>query len=112
MDVVSRPDRDDQAVLKGVHLTQLAAGDRMSIQFFEIGPGAVVNEHDHHHAQLGYLVSGSLTFIAAGEAFDIEPGDSYAIPGDEPHAAENRGDESAVGIEIFSPPRPNPPWTE
>lgn len=112
MEVVSRSDRDATEALEGVHLAQLAAGEEMSVQYFEIEPGAVVDEHDHHHEQLGYLMGGSVTFIAAGEEFDIEPGDSYVIPGDESHAAENRGNDTAVGIEIFSPPRPNPPWTE
>ncbi|CDK40789.1 cupin [Halorubrum sp. AJ67] len=42
----------------------------------------------------------------------VEAGDTYVIPGGEPHAAANRGDEPVVGYDIFSPPRANPDWGE
>ena len=98
--------------LPGVRLAQLAAGERMSLQHFDIDPGASVEVHSHHHEQLGFLVSGVLDFIVDGEPVRVEPGDSYVIPGDEPHGAENPGDEPAVGVELFSPPRPAPPWLD
>lgn len=112
MDVVSIHDRETAEPLEGVRLTQVAAGEAMSIQHFRIDPGATVDIHDHHHEQLGYLIAGELSFTAAGETLRVEAGDSYAIPSDEPHGVENNGDEPAVGIEIFSPPRPTPPWLE
>lgn len=42
----------------------------------------------------------------------VEAGDTYVIPGSEPHAARNDGDEEVVGYDIFSPPRANPDWQE
>jgi len=51
-----------------------------------------------------------LTFVVAGEEIVCGPGDSYAIPGEQPHAAENRGDETVRGVDIFSPPRENLSW--
>jgi quercetin dioxygenase-like cupin family protein len=84
--------------IDGVHLSQLAAGTEMSVQHFRIDPGAVVPEHAHPHEQTGYLATG------------VSVGDSYAIPGDEPHAVENRGDVPAEGVDIFSPPRLDPDW--
>ena len=112
MDVVPLSDREATEALDGVALTQLAAGERMSVQHFRIEPGAVVHEHDHPHEQTGYLVEGSLVFISGDEETDVEAGDSYTIPGDEPHAVENRSDEPAIGVELFSPPRANPPWED
>ena len=112
MDVV--PDADVEAVeaVDGVFLTQGAVGEDTSIQRFEIGPGETVPEHDHPHEQIGTITAGAVTFLVDGEERVVEAGDTYVIPGDEPHAAENRGDEPAVGYDIFSPPRANPDWQE
>ena len=109
-----RPDADDAAVeaVDGVRLTQGAAGDETSIQRFVIDPGATVPEHDHPHEQVGVITEGALTFVVDGEDRVVEAGDTYVIPGDEPHAARNDGDEVVVGYDIFSPPRPNPDWGE
>ncbi|QAU13731.1 cupin domain-containing protein [Halorubrum sp. BOL3-1] len=112
MDVV--PDADVEAVeaVDGVFLTQGAVGGEMSIQRFEIEPGETVPEHDHPHEQIGMLTAGAATFVVRGEDRVVEAGDTYVIPGGEPHAAENRGEEPAVGYDIFSPPRANPDWGE
>jgi quercetin dioxygenase-like cupin family protein len=107
----------------GVHLTQLAVGERMSVQHFHVEPGAAVPAHSHHHEQVGYVARGTFTFTVGadgsgtegGEAeaeFVVGPGDSYSIPGGEPHAARNDGEEPVSGIDVFSPPRPNPDWQE
>lgn len=97
-------------VMEGVFLTQLAAGERMSIQHYHIEPGAVVPEHDHHHEQVGFLYEGSLTFVIDGEEIVVSTGESFALESGEPHEVVNRGDDAAKGIDIFSPPRRNPPW--
>jgi len=112
MDVVPYDEADAEEVLDGVHLAQLAAGDRMSVQHFRIEPGAVVGEHSHHHEQTGFVVEGALTFVVDGEHTVVGAGDSFTIPSDEPHAAENRGGVPVVGVELFGPPRPVPPWAE
>lgn len=112
MDVDSYDERDSVEVLDSVHLTQLAAGDRASVQHFRIEPDTVVDTHSHEHEQLGFLNAGELVFIVDGEEQLVGPNDSYVIPADEPHAAENRSDEVAVGIEVFAPPRETPPWVE
>jgi len=112
MDVV--PDADVEAVeaVDGVFLTQGAVGEDVSIQRFEIEPGETVPEHDHPHEQIGLVAAGTLTFAVDGEDRVVEAGDTYVIPGGEPHAAANRGDERVVGYDIFSPPRANPDWQE
>ncbi|WP_266079843.1 cupin domain-containing protein [Haladaptatus caseinilyticus] len=110
MDTSALPDHEPTEVTDGVFLAQLAAGNRMSIQHFHIEPGATVPEHSHEHEQTGFIYSGALTFLVDGEEIIIEERDSYAIPGDEPHAAENKTDEPVRGIDVFSPPRLDVPW--
>lgn len=96
-----------------VHLAQLAAGEEMGVQHFEIEPGAVVPMHDHHHEQAGFVYEGELTFLAEdGTETAVGKGDSFVLKGDEPHAAENRGTETVRGVDVFSPPRTNPDWGE
>jgi quercetin dioxygenase-like cupin family protein len=110
MDIVSHETEDAVEAVEGVHLTQLAAGDRMSVQHFFFEPGAAVPEHSHPHEQTGFITDGTLTFLVDGEELTVSAGDSYAIPGGEPHAAENQGDVPVRGVDIFSPPRTNPDW--
>jgi quercetin dioxygenase-like cupin family protein len=110
MERVSLADVDAAEAVDGVHLAQLAAGAEMSVQHFRIEPGAVVPEHSHPHEQTGYITAGTLTFLVDGEEVAVSPSESYAIPGDEPHGAENRGEVAVEGVDIFSPPRLNPDW--
>jgi quercetin dioxygenase-like cupin family protein len=110
MEHVSGADRPTVEAVPGVHLTQLAASESMSVQGFRIEPSATVPEHDHHHEQTGYVFAGTLTFTVDGETYPVGPGDAYAIPGGEPHAAANHGEEEVIGVDTFSPPRLNPDW--
>ncbi|WP_134670164.1 cupin domain-containing protein [Halorussus marinus] len=112
MEVVPTDEEESTEAVEGVHLSILAGGDEMNVQHFRIEPGATVPEHDHPHEQTGYLTGGTLTFVVDGEEIEVTDGDSYAIPGEEPHAAENRGDEPVTGVDVFSPPRENPDWQE
>lgn len=113
MEFVASGERRSVEAVDGVHLIQLAVGERMSVQHFRIEPGAVVPEHDHRHEQVGFIYGGRLTFVLAdGTEQVVAAGDSYELDGGEPHAAENRGDEPATGIDVFSPPRADPDWLE
>jgi len=96
--------------VEDVYLERLISGERMNLQSFEIEPGATVPEHSHPHEQVGYVFEGTLTFLVDGEEIPIGPGDSFAIPGDEPHGARNDGDGTVRGVDVFSPPREAPDW--
>lgn len=94
----------------GVHLERLVDGRRTTLQTFEVEPGATVPEHSHPSEQIGFVVEGTLTFVVDGEEYECGPGDGFAIPGDEPHAAHNHGDGTVRGVDVFSPPREAPDW--
>lgn len=96
----------------GVHLTQLAEGQGMSVQHFRIEPGATVPEHSHLHEQAGWVQDGAGVFLVEGEELLVRAGDSYSIPSGQPHAVEVRSDDPLVGVDIFHPPRPAPDWDD
>ncbi|APX97147.1 cupin domain-containing protein [Natronorubrum daqingense] len=112
MERVSLSDLEPTEAADGVNLAVMAGSESMNVQHFEIEPGAVVEEHSHPHEQTGFIYEGEVVFVSDGEKFVCGPGDSYAIPGEQPHAAENRGDVPVRGVDIFSPPRENPSWQE
>lgn len=112
MERVSLSDLEPTEAADGVNLAVMAGSESMNVQHFEIEPGAVVAEHSHPHEQTGFIYEGEVVFVSDGEEVVCGSGDSYAIPGEQPHAAENRGDEPVRGVDIFSPPRPNPNWQE
>jgi quercetin dioxygenase-like cupin family protein len=112
MQVEAHSANETVEVTDGVHLTQLAVGDRMSMQHVHIEPGAVVPEHSHEHEQVGYITSGSGVFVVGGEEFPVSSGDSYHLVSEEPHSVEATGDEPLDGIDVFAPPRANPDWMD
>jgi len=128
MDSVPLAAHETVEVVEGVHLTQLVAGERTSIQHFHVEPGAAIPRHSHHHEQAGFVYRGTMVFEIGG-ATDasgdedtggdadtpehvVGPNESYVIPGGEPHAAHNRGDDPVRGIDIFVPPRADPDWMD
>ena len=96
----------------GVHLSQLVAGEGMSVQHVRMEPGAVVPEHSDHHEQVGYIYAGELVFLLEGGEVTVGPDEGYSLASGEVHGAENRGDETVLAVDVFSPPRPNPDWLE
>jgi quercetin dioxygenase-like cupin family protein len=112
MQTMAPADGETVEVVDGVHLTQLAVGERMSVQHFHIEPGAAVPEHSHDHEQAGFVASGTFTFLVEGEEEVISPGESYVIEGGQTHGAENRADVPVDGIDVFTPPRANPDWLD
>ncbi|WP_129113504.1 cupin domain-containing protein [Halegenticoccus tardaugens] len=110
MERVTEADRAPQEVAEGVYLADLAAGERTSMKFWRVEPGATLPTHHHHHEQIGYVISGALTALVSGEEHRLNPGDSYVFPSNELHGAENRGEEPAIGIGVLSPPREAPRW--
>lgn len=110
MERVNEAVADYREVREGVFLADLATGRKAGMKHWRIDPGAVLPVHQHEHEQIGYMVHGTLTALVDGEEVILEPGDSYLFPSNEPHGAENRGDEPAVGVGILSPPRGKPDW--
>lgn len=110
MDRTNVDGRDAVEVADGIDATVLAGSEQMNMQHFVIEPGAKVPAHVHENEQLGYMIRGRVVVNLPDDEVELGPGDSYCFAANEPHSAENPGDEPAVGIDIFSPPRSVPGW--
>ena len=112
MEVVPASSVESAQAVDGVHLKRLAGGSEANVQHFVVDPGAVVPEHSHPHEQVGYILEGALAFEVDGDVTVVEAGDSYVVPGGEPHSAHNDGDVPAVGLDVIAPPRDDPDWQD
>lgn len=111
MERVSEDEVEAVEAVPDVHLSVLAGAERMNVQHFRIESGATVPSHGHEQEQVGYLTAGELTFVLEDEEeVVVRKGDSYALDAEEVHAAENRGEETVEGVDIFSPPRTMADW--
>src|SRR5688500_1184753 len=69
-----------QHIWSGV-VARTVEGERMSFAVVELGPGSVVEAHQHVNEQIGIVLSGSLSFTIGGETRVLGAGDTYNIPG-------------------------------
>lgn len=95
----------------GIALAQLGGGECLNVQHFAIDPGASVPAHAHEdREQCTFCYAGEITFVLDDESVVVGPGDVAVLDPAETHAVENRGPETAEGIDVYSPPRPSPDW--
>jgi len=95
-----------------VFLTRGAAGDETSIQRFVIDPARRSPRARPPHEQVGVITEGTITFVVDGEDRVVEAGDTYVIPGSEPHARRATTATTKSSATTSSPPRANPDWQE
>ncbi|MEJ2726100.1 MAG: cupin domain-containing protein [Deltaproteobacteria bacterium] len=79
-------------------------GEKMTMVFFRLAPGAVVPEHAHPHEQMGTVLEGSIELVVAGERKIIHKGEAYHILSNLPHSAKCGGSPAEI-IDVFSPAR-------
>jgi quercetin dioxygenase-like cupin family protein len=89
--------------LPGIQRKTLVYGEKSLLTEFHLSGGSLLPSHSHPQEQTGYLVSGHMRLTIAGETFDIQPGDSWCVPGSVVHQAEILLD--SIAIETFSPIR-------
>ena len=89
--------------LPGIERKTLVYGEKTLMTEFLLRKGSTLPQHAHPHEQTGYLVKGHLRLRIGAEEHDVQPGDSWSIPGDVEHGADIL--EDSVAIEVFSPVR-------
>jgi quercetin dioxygenase-like cupin family protein len=90
-------------MLPGIVRRTLGEGEHTMLCELIMRKDSHIPGHTHPHEQTGYLVSGKFRFRIADEWFDVNPGDSWSVPGDVEHEVEVL--EDSVAIDVFSPPR-------
>ena len=84
---------------------RIFAGEHAMLSLVEIEPHSEGRLHSHEEEQWGYLLEGTVTRIQDGEAVDATPGEFWHTPGGVEHTIR-AGEEGAVVLDVFSPPRP------
>ncbi len=76
----------------------------MEIDRIELAAGARMTGIPHRPGTREYLACerGRLTLWAAGQRFDLSPGDVAAFQGDQPHSYHNEGDTIAIGFSVVT----------
>lgn len=90
-------------LLPGIRIKTAVYGEKTLMAEFLLKSGSTLPFHDHIHEQTGYLVSGKILLTFDGETFEVNPGDSWNIPGGMIHSAKAL--EDSVAVEVFSPRR-------
>ncbi|MFZ5942853.1 MAG: cupin domain-containing protein [Bacillota bacterium] len=90
-------------MIEGVKRRTLACGEKTLMIEVELAQGSNIPGHSHLHEQTGYLVYGKMIFNIDGQETEVNPGDSWAIPGNAVHSVKVLEDSFAV--EVFSPVR-------
>lgn len=91
------------SVVDGIKRKTLVYGEKTLMTEFLLEKGRTLPDHKHPHEQTGYLVSGKIILTIGEEEFEVNPGDSWVIPGNVEHRAKII--EDSVAIEVFAPVR-------
>ncbi|NQU03720.1 MAG: cupin domain-containing protein [Syntrophaceae bacterium] len=89
--------------IPGIELKTLVHGGKTLMAEFLLKKGSILPRHAHPHEQTGYLVKGRIRLSIDSKEYDVEPGDSWSIPGGVEHGAAII--EDAIAVEVFSPVR-------
>ena len=100
LDINEQP---EQHVFDGVSIRTIH-GEKLMISYVHLQPNSIVQEHSHHHEQMGMVLEGSFELTIDGESRTLNKGDTYLIPSHVKHSAK-ANHKSAIVLDLFSPPR-------
>ncbi|MDD3245996.1 MAG: cupin domain-containing protein [Methanosarcina sp.] len=89
--------------IPGIRMKTVVYGEKTLMTEFLLEGGSFLPAHNHLHEQTGYLISGKIFLTIGDERLEVNPGDSWNIPGEVSHSAEAVKD--SVAVEVFSPRR-------
>ena len=88
---------------EGVEM-RVISGDKMTMVFFRLEPGAEIPVHSHPHEQMGTVLKGSIELIIDKDKQVVKEGNAYLVRSDVVHSGRCLESPSEV-LEVFSPPR-------
>ncbi len=92
-----------QVPAEGVEM-RVISGDKMTMMFFHLEPGAKIPEHSHPHEQMGTVLKGAIELIIDKDKRVVNEGDAYHVRSNVVHSGRCLELVSEV-LEVFSPPR-------
>ena len=93
-----------EQVREGVSRTAFRGeGALMVMNWLE--PGMKKKPHSHPFEQLAYILSGNVRFEIGDEVVEVSAGEVLRIPPDVVHCGEVIGNETALNLDVFAPPR-------
>ncbi len=94
---------DEKQLREGIK-SRIISGEKIMMAFMEVAPGLNDPGHSHPHEQCGIVLEGELEMTIGDDVKLIRKGDTYFIPGGQPHGARTK-DKPCKVLDIFSPPR-------
>lgn len=101
--MVTKKEDAKKRTFKGVSLDSMAVGEKSMVCKMNYMVGNFATEHTHPHEQSGYVISGKYQMTIDDKEYQLNPGDSYAIPGNIPHSFKVI--EAGEVIDVFTPIR-------
>lgn len=101
--MVTKKEDAKKRMFKGVSLDSLAVGEKSIVRKMNYVEGNFAALHQHPHEQSGYVISGKYRMTVDGKEYELQPGDSYVIPGNVTHFFEVI--EGGEVIDVFTPIR-------
>lgn len=101
--MVTKKDKAKKRMFKGVTVDSLAVGERSMVCKMNYEDGNFATEHVHPQEQSGYVISGRFLMTVGNDVYELEPGDSYVVPGSVPHSFKVL--EAGEVIDVFTPIR-------
>lgn len=89
----------------GVRSVVFKPDKAVTMQYWEMAPGAGANPHNHPAAQLTYVQEGFMDVTINGVKYDLCPGRFAYIPSNAVHSTYNRGGQLCVNVDFFLPER-------
>ena len=86
--MVTKKEDAKKRMFKGVLLDSLAVGEKFMVCKMNYVEGNFATLHQHPHEQSEYVISGKYRMTVDGQKYELQPGDSYAIPGNVLHSFE------------------------
>jgi quercetin dioxygenase-like cupin family protein len=91
--------------VKGAEMAFIGDGERMTLIRILADPGAIFEDHAHHHEQVGTCIEGGGTLTSGGKTIEVKPGVTWVIPPNEVHNFVAMYGKHSIIYEVWSPPR-------
>jgi len=105
MKIVKPGEHPKLDTVKGRHGEIIIVGEKAMMMRLTVEPNVHTPPHSHPHEQMGLVVQGEGDLYVGDEKVHVEEGTSFWVPPNMPHNFDATGDEPAVLVECFCPPR-------